>query len=44
MDSAHCPKGSEAISCAPAFLGLHLTSEATAFLEVRLISKMVVKD
>ncbi|KAK0442864.1 exo-beta-1,3-glucanase [Armillaria borealis] len=33
MDSAHCPKGSEAISCAPAFLGLHLTSEATAFLE-----------
>ncbi|SJL04750.1 related to glucan 1,3-beta-glucosidase [Armillaria ostoyae] len=33
MDSAHCPKGSEAIACAPAFLGLHLTSEATAFLE-----------
>ncbi|PBK83740.1 exo-beta-1,3-glucanase [Armillaria gallica] len=33
MDSAHCPVGSEDISCAPAFLGLHLTSEATAFLE-----------
>ncbi|KAK0225092.1 exo-beta-1,3-glucanase [Armillaria nabsnona] len=33
MDSAHCPVGSENISCAPAFLGLHLTSEATAFLE-----------
>ncbi|KAK0185857.1 exo-beta-1,3-glucanase [Armillaria mellea] len=33
MDSAHCPNGSEAITCAPAFLGLHLTSEATAFLE-----------
>ncbi|KAG7453017.1 exo-beta-1,3-glucanase [Guyanagaster necrorhizus] len=33
MDSAHCPEGSEAISCSPAFLGLHLTSEATAVLE-----------
>ncbi|KAK0442944.1 exo-beta-1,3-glucanase [Armillaria borealis] len=30
MDSTHCPVGSEDISCAPAFLGLHLTSEATA--------------
>ncbi|KAK0185856.1 exo-beta-1,3-glucanase [Armillaria mellea] len=30
MDSIHCPVGSEDISCAPAFLGLHLTSEATA--------------
>ncbi|KAK0225097.1 glycoside hydrolase family 55 protein [Armillaria nabsnona] len=33
MDSAHCPVGSENISCSPAFLGLHLTSEATAYLE-----------
>ncbi|KAK0458523.1 glycoside hydrolase family 55 protein, partial [Desarmillaria tabescens] len=33
MDSAHCPVGSEDVSCAPAFLGLHLTSEATAYLE-----------
>ncbi|KAK0210244.1 exo-beta-1,3-glucanase [Desarmillaria ectypa] len=33
MDSAHCPQGSEDISCAPAFLGLYLTSEATAYLE-----------
>ncbi|KAK0474849.1 glycoside hydrolase family 55 protein [Armillaria novae-zelandiae] len=33
MDSTNCPVGSENISCAPAFLGLHLTSDATAYLE-----------
>ncbi|KAK0458524.1 exo-beta-1,3-glucanase, partial [Desarmillaria tabescens] len=33
MDSAHCPQGSEPLSCSSAFLGLHLTSNATAFLE-----------
>ncbi|KAK0210245.1 pectate lyase superfamily protein-domain-containing protein [Desarmillaria ectypa] len=39
MDSAHCPQGSEDISCAPAFLGLYLTSEATAYLEASFFFK-----
>ncbi len=44
MNSAHCPVGSENISCAPAFLGLHLTSEATAFLEASFFKSNIVSS
>jgi hypothetical protein len=34
LETAQCPPGSDTTSCMAAFLGLHLTSGSSAYLEV----------